>query len=101
MEFEFSGEIISWRGPAPYLFVPLPADVAADLREVASALTYGWGVIPVAARIGDTDWTTSLFPKDGGYLLGVKVAVQRAEGVGEGDRVQVRLVAGDLGASPA
>jgi len=94
MEFEFTAEAFEWRGPAPYLFVALPAEAAEDLREVAADLTYGWGVIPVAARIGSTDWTTSLFPKDGGYLLGIKVAVQRAEGVGVGDPVRVRVEAG-------
>ncbi len=94
MEFDFSGEIIEWRGPAPYLFVPLPREVSEDLREVAADLTYGWGVIPVTVRAGDTTWTTSLFPKDGGYLLPVKVMVQRAEGVGAGDVLDVHLVAG-------
>nr|MTA02378.1 DUF1905 domain-containing protein [Actinomycetota bacterium] len=29
----------------------------------------------------------SLFPKDGNYLLPIKVAIQRAEGVGLGDKV--------------
>ncbi|WP_110207324.1 DUF1905 domain-containing protein [Nocardioides daejeonensis] len=94
MEFEFTAEAFEWRGPAPYLFVALPEEDAADLREVAAELTYGWGVIPVRARIGETEFTTSLFPKDGGYLLGIKVAVQRAEGVAEGDRVDVALTAG-------
>lgn len=94
MEFEFTGEVIEWRGPAPYLFVPLPAQACEDLREAAADLSYGWGVIPVTAVSGATTWTTSLFPREGGYLLPVKVAVQRAEGIGEGDSVSVRVVAG-------
>jgi hypothetical protein len=48
-------------------------------------------VVPVAARIGDTAFTTSLFPRGDTYLLPVKVAVQKAEGVGLGDRVHVRM----------
>jgi hypothetical protein len=53
--------------------------------------SYGWGVIPVEARIGSVGFTTSLFPKDGTYLLPVKVAVQEAAGVGVGDSVNVLM----------
>ena len=48
---------------------------SADIGEVARTATYGWGVVPVEARIGDITFTTSLFPKDGGYLLPLKNAV--------------------------
>lgn len=91
MELEFTAVTIEWRGPAPFVFAPVPADEAEIIRESAAELTYGWGVIPVAATIGDTEFTTSLFPRGGGYLLPVKVAVQRAEGVGVGDEVTVRM----------
>lgn len=91
MEWSFQGPIVYWRGPAPFYFVPLADDVLDDLVPVANELTYGWGCIPVEATIGDTDFTTSLFPKDGGFLLPVKVAVRRAEGVDEGDMVAVRM----------
>ena len=39
-------------------------------------MTYGWGMIPVQARIGATAWTTSLFPKDGSYLVPIKTRVR-------------------------
>ena len=54
-------------------------------------VTYGWGVIPVKVRIGRTDFTTSLFPKGDLYLVPVKVAVRRAEGLELGDQVKVSL----------
>lgn len=91
MIVEFSGKIIHWRGPAPYLFVPVPAEHSRAIKEISSLATYGWGVIPVHVRIGKTDFTTSLFPKDGLYLVPVKVSVQRAEHLEEGDKVNVRL----------
>ena len=65
MEFEFEAEVIEWRGPAPFLFLPTPAEVSAEVKAVCSRVTYGWGVIPVTAGVGETDYTTSLFPKDG------------------------------------
>ncbi len=91
MELEFSGEIREWRGPAPYYFVPVPEDGCAAIQEVAAAVTYGWGVIPVAVRAGETEWTTSLFPREGGYLVPLKDKVRRAEGLAEGDTVRLRL----------
>ena len=91
MELEFTSIAIEWRGPAPFVFLPVPPDEAAMIAELASELTYGWGCIPAEAVIGGTTFTTSLFPRDGGYLLPVKVAVQRAEGVSIGDRLTARM----------
>ena len=94
MEFEFTGRIFEWRGPAPYYYVALPDEDSADLKEASALLTYGWGVIPVQVRIGDTEWETSLFPKDGRYLVPLKDRVRRTEGLDEGDEITVRIVAG-------
>jgi Domain of unknown function (DUF1905) len=49
------------------------------------------GSLPVNARIGRTEWKTSLFPKDGSYVLPVKVAVRHAEQLDEGDVPIVRM----------
>ena len=54
-------------------------------------VTYGWGVIPVAARIGDTEWPTSLFPKEGTYMVPVKAWVRKAETLDVGDEVELSL----------
>lgn len=91
MELEFTGEIWYWRGPAPFYFVTVPDEQSSALKAVSSAVTYGWGMIPVRARVGGTRWTTSLFPKDGRYVVPLKTAVRRAEGLDEGDRVTVHL----------
>jgi hypothetical protein len=91
VEIEFTGRVIEWRGPAPYYYLPLPEEAADDVREVAAMATYGWGVIPVQARIGDVDFDTSLFPKDGGYLLPLKDAVRKPGGIAAGDHVTVEL----------
>lgn len=87
----FDGEIVEWRGPAPYLFVPVPAALVGEVRYAARLASYGWGVVPVEARIGETRFTTSLFPQGDTYLLPVKVAVQKGAGVGLGDRVRVAM----------
>ncbi|MEV6510329.1 DUF1905 domain-containing protein [Streptomyces sp. NPDC051642] len=91
MRFVFTGRVIEWRGPSPYHFVPVPDEESADIREVAALASYGWGVIPVEARIGDVVFTTSLFPKDGGYLLPLKNAVRKPQGLAADDEVTVEL----------
>jgi hypothetical protein len=87
----FTGQVIEWRGPSPYFFVPVPAEESADIREVAALASYGWGVIPVECRIGDLRFETSLFPKDGGYLLPLKDAVRRPQQLAPGDVVTVEM----------
>lgn len=87
----FEAEVLHWRGPAPFFFAPVPANQVETVRQAARAASYGWGVVPVAARIGDVDFETSLFPKDGGYLLPLKDAVRRKAGVTAGDTIAVEM----------
>ena len=91
MEFNFAGRVIEWRGPSPYYYLPVPEEESADIREVAAMATYGWGVIPVVARIGDLEFETSLFPKDGGYLLPLKDAVRKPQQITDGDEITVSM----------
>ena len=93
MRIEFSGKVFAWRGPAPFFFVAVPEEESREVRSIAAAVTYGWGMIPVRVRIGGTEWRTSLFPKDGRYLVPLKDAVRKAEGIDEGDEVDVRFEA--------
>ncbi|WP_136517572.1 MULTISPECIES: DUF1905 domain-containing protein [Cellulomonas] len=95
MELRFGGEVVWWRGPAPFHFVALPEPEAARLRAVASRVTYGWGCIPATVTLGATTFTTSIFPKDGGFLVPVKTAARRAEGVELGDEVALVVVVDD------
>jgi hypothetical protein len=94
MDLEFSGELWHWRGPAPWYFVTVPERESSELHAVSTAVSYGWGMIPVRARMGATEWETSLFPEDGRYVVPVKATVRRAEGLDEGDTVTVRLTTG-------
>lgn len=91
MSFEFTGKIWHWRGPAPYYFVTVPAGESSEIKAIASLVTYGWGVIPVLAQIGQTKWQTSLFPQKGLYLVPLKDAIRKAEELAEGDEVTIRL----------
>lgn len=91
VELEVSGEVVEWRGPAPYHFLVLPDDAAADVREEAGRLSYGWGMVPVRGRVGQTSFTTAMWPREGGYWLPLKDAVRRSEGLALGDEVHVTI----------
>lgn len=91
MRLEFEAEVFQWRGPSPYYFVAVPEPMCDDLRVAARDVSYGWGVVPVTVEIGATSWTTSLFPKDGGYLVPLKDRVRKAEDIGQDDVVELVL----------
>lgn len=91
MRLQFDALVIYWRGPSPFYFAVIPPDECEQIAAVAKAVTYGWGVIPVTARVGATTFTTSLFPKDGGYLLPIKQVVRVGEHVDVDDVLRVEL----------
>ena len=78
-------------GPAPWHFITVPEEECDQLAATSALVTYGWGMIPVLAQIGGTRWKTSLFPKDGRYIVPMKAGVRTAEGLEVGDTVTVRL----------
>jgi hypothetical protein len=91
LELEVIGEIWYWRGPAPHHFVTVPPDAAAQLRVVSPLVSYGWGMIPVRVTLGRSTFETSLFPKDGGYVVPLKTTVRDAERLAPGDTVTMQL----------
>lgn len=90
-EIQFSGPIWQWRGPAPFYFVTVPPQESNEIKQLSKLVTYGWGMIPVSVQIGKTEWKTSLFAKDGSYVVPIKLSVRTAEKLSEGDSVDVSL----------
>lgn len=91
MRLRFEGAIWFWRGPAPFHFVTVPAVESEMIHDVASVVTYGWGMIPASVTVGTTTVTTALWPKDGGYIVPIKKVLQNSEGLGVDDVVEVIL----------
>ncbi|WP_022800901.1 DUF1905 domain-containing protein [Deinococcus ficus] len=88
---QFTGDLWQWRGPAPHYFVRVPDDLCPFLKDAAALVTYGWGMIPVTVGIGAAEYDTSLFPKEGGYLVPVRADVRQAQALTEDQPVQVTL----------
>ena len=91
MDLEFDGEVWFWRGPAPHHFVSVPDHLCGGIVDASSLVTYGWGMVPVTVRLGESTWTTSLWPKDGGYIVPLRLEVRRREQVDLGDTVTLGL----------
>jgi len=100
VEFQFLATVIEWRGPAPFFYADIPVDQSDDVKDAAKGLEY-WGQVPVVVRIGDTEFTTALFPKDGRYLLPLRTDVRRAEGIELGMTFQVGMDLNRDGQRPA
>ncbi|HEX7784363.1 MAG TPA: DUF1905 domain-containing protein [Sphingobium sp.] len=76
-DIAFTASIMHWRGPSPFYFAVVPDEHVGEVRYAARQASYGWGVVPVEAVINGIPFRTSLFPKDGGYLLPLKVDVRK------------------------
>ena len=86
MEWTVTAEVIEWRGPSPYFYLPMDHDDSAQFKAEAAGLEY-WGQVAVQVVIGDTTFTTAVFPKDGRYLVPLRAAVREAEDIGLGTPV--------------
>lgn len=93
MSYTFDARLWRYQGDAAWYFVTLPHDVADDIEEITAPTRKGFGSVRVEVTIGGTTWRTSLFPdtKAESYVLPVKQAVRRAEEIGDGEHVTVRL----------
>ena len=91
------GHLIEWRGPAPFYFVAVPDAQVGEVRWAATRASYGWGCVPVKASVAGVEFTTSLFPRDGGYLVPLKADVRRRAGIGAGAAIRLRLRVFDRG----
>ncbi|MDB5523791.1 MAG: hypothetical protein JWM58_1554 [Rhizobium sp.] len=96
-EFTFDAQVIYWRGPAPYYFASIPAEIGAKIAARARSVSYGsygWGVIPVEAQINGVSFCTSLFPKDGSYLLPLKAKVRAQLGTADLETLHIAMTLG-------
>lgn len=91
MQLKFKTSLWYWRGPAPFHFLTVPEKHAADIKEAAKVVSYGWGMVPVKAQIGKTVWTTAMFAKNGSYVLPVKNDVRLDENLIVDEEVEVKL----------
>ena len=91
MDFNFTGEVIEWRGPAPFYFIETPAKYAPEIKAIAADKSYGCGVLHAMVTIKSQTFKTALFPKQGTYLVPLKNAVRLPLALEVGNKVTVEL----------
>ncbi|MEZ5215838.1 MAG: DUF1905 domain-containing protein [Ilumatobacteraceae bacterium] len=84
--YEFDAEVWEHSGNGSWHFVSLPDDIADEIEERCGARAGGFGSVRVEVTVGSTTWSTSVFPdsKRSTYILPVKAAVRKAEGLHDG-----------------
>lgn len=91
MILDFTGPMWYWRGPAPHYFISVPEEQVDALKAISKRVTYGWGMIPVQVQIGKSSWKTSLWPKDGRYIVPIRANIRQKEHLEEGAEIAVTL----------
>ena len=91
--YEFDAEVWEWDAKGGWFFVSLPEDTADDIDDRFGGSAAGFGSLPVEVSIGDTTWTTSIFPstREKTFVLPLKKAVRTAEGLELGSVARVAL----------
>jgi hypothetical protein len=100
----FTAPLLGWTGESDMLatYCMLPEDAARAVaaheihQRILTGKRRGFGSVKVEVTIGESSWSTSLFPQKGGsWFLPVKAAIRRAEGLAEGEPVRgtLRLLA--------
>ncbi|WP_127818304.1 DUF1905 domain-containing protein [Microbacterium sp. CPCC 204701] len=95
MIIEFESDVFRWEArddSSSWYFTAVPSELSEDIREIPRPYR-GFGSVRVRARVGGTEWATSIFPdsKSGSYVLPLKKAVRDAERLVDGGVVVVRL----------
>ena len=89
-----------WHGEkATYHLVGFIGDQANELaghalmQKLEMGRRRGFGSVKVMARIGETEWKTSVFPQDkqSEWILLVSKKVMRAEDLAPGEQIRVSL----------
>ena len=91
--FEFTSPLWRWAARTDaWFFVTVPGGQSDEIAAVPRP-PRGFGGVKVEVTVGGSTWRTSIFPdsKAGAYVLPMKRAVLRAEGIEEGDLVAARL----------
>ena len=90
-EFQTSGKLFEWRGPAPYFFIKVDSETSSLIKEQSRAYTYGWGVLHIHGQIGDTKFQTALIPKREIYYIPIKDTVRKSEFLQLDDEIGVEF----------
>lgn len=87
--YTLKSKVVLWPGDAAWHFLGVDKASTAKIKEDFKGVKRGFGSLPVEVKLGKTIWKTSIFPdnRSGMYLLPLKAAVRKKEGVFADDGV--------------
>lgn len=94
--YTLTSKVVVYSGPSAWRFLGLPQKEAKEIKETYGKQSKAWGSLPITVTIGNTTWRTSLFPdtKSGTYLLPLKLAVRKKEGIADGSEIAFSIELG-------
>ena len=74
IKYAFRAKPWRYTGPSGWHFISMPHDLANEIRETFKNEEEGWGRLKATAKIGVTEWSTSIWfdTKHNTYLLPLK-----------------------------
>lgn len=89
----FHAEVWVQASTGAWCFVTLPDELSRRIRTLTAGMRKPFGSFHVKARTGQTSWESSLFADTNrnAFLLPVKAAVRRKEGIAIGDEIEVTI----------
>jgi hypothetical protein len=84
-EFSFTANVEFFDRPGGWFYVAVPIELSAPLIPLADR-----GLIAITARVGNTQWHTSLLPMgDGTHFIALPAKVRKQNGLSLCDEVSV------------
>ncbi len=90
MKFPVNGIVWLWQGDSAWHFVTLAQEIADEIRDLSASVPRGFGSVRVRVTIGETTWSTSVFPdkESGSFIFPLKKEVREREGITAGMQIQ-------------
>lgn len=91
--FKFKTKVYTYVGRGVWYMITLPVKVGKEIDILFSDQKRGWGSLPVAVRVGETVWETSIFPdrEKGSYIMLLKKSVRIKETILENKFIEIEL----------
>ena len=99
--FKFKSNVMVWRSgyekgdeKGAWRFARVPENISAKIKEMQrDRLRRGWGAVYAKAKIGKSEWTTSVFPDrhSATYILPLKKQIRFEENLYDGTDINVSI----------
>ena len=103
---KFKSKVIVWKAgngegddKSAWRFARVPEDISAKIKEIAHRAKQkgvprrGWGAVYARAKVGKSEWTTSIFPDrhSATYILPLKKQIRYEENLYDGIDIRVSI----------